>query len=297
MWLGCALALTQTLAHAQAASVRVQGDAGVAVQFSAPPVRVVSLLPSLTETVCALGQCGRLVGVDSYSNFPAQVKKLPQLGGGMTPNIEAIVALRPAVVLMAPSSRSHARLSALGIPVLLLEPKTMADTRRALVTLGQLFGLPESQALLVWQNIETDLTAVAAKMPAIAKNSTVYFEVDSAPYAAGDASFLGELIRSLGLKNIIPAELGAFPLINPEFVVRANPDVIMVGDANASALRARPGWQALKAVQSSQMCVFEREQADALVRPGPRMVAGAQLIVNCLTAFSQRPAQTGKTVK
>ena len=74
---------------------QVTDDRGVSVSFAQPPRRIVSLLPSLTETVCALGQCDRLVGVDRYSNYPDRVKKLPQVGGGLDPNIEAIVALKP----------------------------------------------------------------------------------------------------------------------------------------------------------------------------------------------------------
>ena len=114
------LALGLGLANAQA--VQVTDDRGATLTLERSPKRIVSLLPSLTETVCALGQCQLLVGVDRYSNFPESVTKLPQVGGGLDPNIEAVVALRPDVVLAAVSSRSAARLSALGIPVLALEP-------------------------------------------------------------------------------------------------------------------------------------------------------------------------------
>ena len=105
----------------------------------ATPHRIVSILPSLTEAVCELGHCGRLVGVDRYSNFPASLQKLPQVGGGLDPNIEAIVALKPDVVLMAKSSRAGERLEALGLKVVALEPKTHADVQR----LDRLGGLAE----------------------------------------------------------------------------------------------------------------------------------------------------------
>ena len=98
-------------------------DRGVTVKFQQPPQRIVSLLPSLTETVCALGKCDRLVGVDRYSNYPASVRGLPQVGGGIDPIIEAVVALKPDVVLMAKSSRGAQRLEALGLKVVALEPK------------------------------------------------------------------------------------------------------------------------------------------------------------------------------
>ena len=106
------LALVLAMATlAQAEPIRVVDDKGRTVTLPQPPQRIVSLLPSLTETVCALGACERLVGVDRYSNWPAQVAQLPVVGGGLDPNIEAIVALRPDVVLMATSSRAQARLN------------------------------------------------------------------------------------------------------------------------------------------------------------------------------------------
>ena len=88
-----------------AQALHVTDDRGVAVTFAQTPQRIVSLLPSLTESVCAMEQCQRLVGVDRYSNFPESLKNLPKLGGGMDPNIEAIVALKPDVVLVSGASR------------------------------------------------------------------------------------------------------------------------------------------------------------------------------------------------
>ncbi len=257
-----------------------------AAPSSAIPQRVVSLLPSLTESVCALGQCQRLVGVDRYSNYPATVKRLPQLGGGLDPNIEAIVALRPDVVLMASSSKAHLRLRQLGLRVLLLEPKNQADVRQSLHVLGGLFQLsPEQGAVKVWRQIEHGVQAAAKAMPPAAKAHTVYFEA-GAPYAAGEASFVGELLQSLGVRNIVPASMGPFPALNPEFVVQANPSVIMLSSTELKSLSARPGWQAIRAIREQRVCAFNPDDSDMLVRPGPRMVQAAQLMASCL---SRRP--------
>ena len=115
-----------------ATAVQITDDRGVQVTLTQSPQRIVSLLPSLTEVVCALGQCQRLVGVDRFSNFPPEVRSLPQVGGGIDPAMEAIVALKPDLVLLATSSRAIVRLQSLGIPVLAIEPKTHADVRRVL---------------------------------------------------------------------------------------------------------------------------------------------------------------------
>ncbi|RYF01946.1 MAG: ABC transporter substrate-binding protein, partial [Comamonadaceae bacterium] len=118
-------------AHA-AGPVHIVDGRGRTVQFERSPQRIVSLLPSLTESVCELQQCHRLVGVDRYSNWPEAVGRLPRLGGGLDPNIEAIVALRPDVVLLSTSTRASDRLEALGVKVVALEPKTHADVQRVL---------------------------------------------------------------------------------------------------------------------------------------------------------------------
>lgn len=259
---------------------QVTDDRGVQVSFDKPPLRIVSLLPSLTETVCALGECDRLVGVDRYSNDPDRVKKLPQVGGGLDPNIESIVALKPDLVLMATSAQAGERLQALGLKVMALEPKNHADVKQVLEKLGQVLGVGDARR--VWQGIETAMQAAAQSLPAHVKTTRVYFEVNRAPYAAGEASFIGETLSWLGVENIVPASMGPFPLINPEFVVRANPDVIMVGDVNFAGMAGRPGWAGMRAIATRQVCVFTPAQSDMLVRPGPRMADGARLMAQCL---------------
>ncbi len=275
-----ALALLALCGASAQAALQITDDAGVVVHFERSPQRIVSLLPSLTETVCELGRCARLVGVDRYSDFPASLKRLPQVGGGLDPNIEAIVALRPDVVLMATSSRAAERLRALGLKVVALEPKTHADVQRVMLKIGQLLEVPDAQR--VWRAIDAAVMAAAQSIPASARGTRVYFEVNQGPYAAGEGSFIGETLTRLGAKNIVPAALGPFPKLNPEFIVRANPDLIMVGQRNAEGMAQRPGWAAMRAIRSQRVCVFSVAESDALVRPGPRMAEGARTMARCL---------------
>jgi len=274
------MALFAGLMSPSALAVQVTDDQGVTVTLPQPPQRIVSLLPSLTETVCALGQCQRLVGVDRYSNYPQSVKKLPQVGGGMDPNIEAIVALRPDVVLAALSSRSAQRLAALGIPVFALEPKNHADVQRAIGKLAQLLDIADGQKL--WREIDAGVNAAAQSVPAGLRGTRVYFEVNRGPFGAGEASFIGETLTRLGVQNILPAKLGPFPLINPELVVRENPDLIMVGESNLESMEQRPGWSRIRAIRGHYVCVFGPEQSDVLVRPGPRLAESARIMAQCL---------------
>ena len=274
-WVLCGL-----LAAPLVQAVEVTDDRGITVSFAQPPQRIVSLLPSLTETVCELGQCARLVGVDRYSNYPASVIKLPQVGGGLDPNIEAIVALKPDLVLMATSSRSGQRLQSLGIKVLALEPKTHADVKRVVEKVGQVLGVAD--AARVWRVIDAATQAAAQSLPKGVAATRVYFEVNPGPYGAGESSFIGETLTRLGVKNIIPVKLGPFPKLNPEYIVRANPDVIMIGQRSVDSMGQRPGWASMRAMREHRLCVFTAEQSDVLVRPGPRMAEGARLMAQCL---------------
>jgi iron complex transport system substrate-binding protein len=277
-----ALFFLQAWLPALAAAVRITDDRGVIVELAVPPQRVVSLLPSLTETVCELGQCHRLVGVDRYSNWPASINGLPRLGGGLDPSVEAIVALRPDVVLAAQSSRVVDRLQALGLKVVALEPRSHADVQRVLGQVGSLLGLQPSDTQFVWRRIDAAVSAAAQSLPSRVKHTRVYFEVNRAPYAAGPGSFIGETLIRLGVQNIVPESLGPFPQLNPEFVVRANPDLIMVGDSDSDGLVQRPGWRGIRAVREQRLCVFSRDEGDVVVRPGPRMAEAARLMARCL---------------
>ena len=280
------------LAQAQtsAPAIQVTDDRGRTVTLPRPPQRIVSLLPSLTEAVCALDQCHRMVGVDRYSNWPEVITRLPQVGGGLDPNIEAIVALRPDVVLMATSSRASARLESLGVAVVALEPKTHADVQRVLGKIGQVLAVPDAQR--VWRRIDAAVEVAAQSVPPAARGARVYFEVNRGPYGAGTLSFIGETLTRLGARNILPAALGPFPKLNPEYVVRADPDLIMVGARSVEGLAERPGWSSLRALREQRLCVFSPEESDVLVRPGPRMAEGARLMAGCL-ASKAVPAATG----
>lgn len=262
------------------AAVSVTDDKGRKVAIAQAPKRIISLLPSLTETVCALGRCQDLVGVDRYSNYPEAVHKLPQLGGGLDPQIEAIFALKPDLVLAASSSPGTERLAALGLTVLQLEPKDQADAVRVIRTLAQALFVADPEPVI--RQMDLEFMQAQALLPAGARGKKIYFEVSSGPYAAGAASFIGQTISQLGLVNIVGPELGPFPKINPELVVRAQPDVVVIADSSFSALAQRPGWGMVRALKEQKVCTFSSADGDLLVRPGPRMGQGALLLTRCL---------------
>lgn len=279
--LGLLSLLVATTAQAQ---IAVRDDRGVEHRFERSPQRIVTLLPSLTETVCALGACGRLVGTDRYSNWPASVLALPKLGGLDDALLERIVALKPEVVLAASSTRAVDRLEQLGIPVLAFDSDRHEQVRASLQRIGTLLGAaPQAEA--AWAAIEAEFVRAATAVPARLQGRTVYFEADSTPYAAGAASFVGQTLARLKLQNIAPASMGAFPKLNPEFIVRSQPHVIMAVRRNADEMKGRPGWSQLQALQARRVCAFDSERYELLTRPGPRLGQAALAMAECLAAL------------
>lgn len=263
-----------------AAPVSVVDDRGVVVMFDKPPQRVVSLLPSLTESICALGKCSALVGVDRFSNWPKSIQELPKLGGMGDINIERIVQLKPDVVLLEKVSPVIARLNSLGIKTFALDIKSMSDEERALKKLDTLLGTAESAR--VWNQIQKEIMRANKQLSAKSGDISVYFEVNPAPFAAGRNSFIGEILTQLNLVNIIPESLGPFPKINPEFVVQTKPDVILLTESTIADIQKRPGWSSIPAVKRNRICSFTADQSDVLVRPGPRMGEAALIISQCI---------------
>jgi iron complex transport system substrate-binding protein len=281
------LAVAFLLAQTASAGETLRDDRGAVIALAAPPQRIVSLLPSLTESVCAIGACARLVGTDRFSNWPPSVAALPKLGGIDDVRVEALVALRPDVVLVASSARVIDRLEELGLKVIVLESRNRADVRHSLSVLARMMGVPAA-AEDAWAAIEGATRAAAARVPPSMRGRRVYFEVDPTPYAAGPASFIGETLTELGMANALPAELGAFPKPNPEYIVRLQPDIVIANRQSLADMAKRPGWSALRALREQRTCGFASQQYDLLVRPGPRIGEAAALLADCLAGLDRR---------
>jgi iron complex transport system substrate-binding protein len=255
-------------AAATAYPLTLTDDLGRKVTLKAEPKRIVSVLPSTTEVVCALGVCDRLVGVDDYSDFPAQVTKLPKVGGLYNPNIEAMVALKPDLVLVSQYGKLTDSLEAAGITVIAVNPETYEEVFTKTLTIGKLLNR-EAQAKTMVINMRRDIARVEILARNAVKKPTAYYEIDPTPYTVGPNSFIGVLLTKAGATNIIPASLGDFPKISPELVVQGNPQLILGLDA--ATAKARPGWAGIAAVKSGRVLKIPADLETLLGRPGPRL--------------------------
>ena len=259
-----------TSAAATTYPLTLTDDLGRRVILRAEPRRVVSVLPSTTETLCALGLCERLVGVDDYSDFPASVSKLPKVGGLYNPNIEAMVALKPDLVVVSKYGKLAESLAAAGITVLAINPETYDEVFSKTLVLGRVMNR-EAQAKTLVIQMRRDIAKIEILTKNAVRKPTAYYEVDPTPYTVGPNSFIGVLLGKAGAVNIIPASLGDFPKISPELVVQQNPQLILGVDL--ATARARPGWANIAAVKSGRVTAIVPGSAldNLLTRPGPRL--------------------------
>ncbi len=255
------------------------------ITLARPAQRIVSLQPSFTEALCALGGCDALVAVDRHSLWPGQAAALPKVGSLRDPDMERIVALRPDVVLSRPGHKLNERLESLGIQVLALNVQTYEDMARDMETLAMLIGRPGAGQRL-WRQTKERLAALRREVPAHWQGRKVYFELHSGMAAAGEASFIGQTLQGLGLVNIAGRDLPMYPKLNPEYVVRANPDLVITMTDMPVPPPERQGWNRIAALRGNGYCRIPNAEFDLLVRPGPRVVDAARLVLQCLQRLS-----------
>lgn len=262
------LLLTAGAAGATSYPLTLKDDLDRRVTVRSEPRRVVSMLPSNTETLCAIGACGTLIGVDTFSMYPAQAAALPKLGGLYDPNVEAIVALKPDLVVISKNAKLADALTGAGVNVVAVNPETYDDVFAKTLVLGKIMNR-EMQA----KNLVTTLRRDIAKVEILARHATrqptTYFEIDPTPYSIGPNSFMGVLLTKAGARNVIPASLGDFPKVDPELIVKANPQLIL--GTTLSAASARPGWQNIQAVRTGRVMDIPKDLNTVLTIPGPRL--------------------------
>lgn len=270
-----------SVAGATSYPLTVTDDLGRRVTLPKEPMRIVAMLPSHTETLIAIGAGGKLVGIDTYSNYPKHVTDgIPKVGSGYQPDIEKIVALKPDLVLAdeSSSSRLTARLEAAGLTVYGGTAQTYNEVFQKIGVLGRLTN-HEAGAVRVTTAMRRELNALERTVVAQPKVST-YYEVDPTPYSVGPKSFIGTLIGRAGGRTIVPDNLGDFPKIDPELIVKSNPQV-MIG-LTLDEAKKRPGWNNLQAVRSGRVYEPTDEERDALSRPGPRLAVAMRALIKMI---------------
>jgi ABC-type Fe3+-hydroxamate transport system substrate-binding protein len=247
----------------------LQDDAGREVRLEAPARRVASLIPAATEWLFALGGGAWVVGRTEWCDYPAAASAVPSLGDGIMPNVEAIVSAAPDLTLLydSPANLNAAdRLTALGMPVLLLRTDGLADLDRQLALLGRAIGR-EHAADSLRAAIRERLEAVSVPLREGAP-SVLIIAWDQPPITLGQGSFLSEVLERAGGRNLFGDISAASASISIEVVVARDPDLVLVTGADSlPAFARRPEWAVVPAVRDRR---FLRVQGSEFNRPGPR---------------------------
>lgn len=257
------------------------------------PVAIISLSPTHTEMLFAIGAADQIIAVDDQSNFPAEALDKPHELSGFEPNIEAIAALKPDLVVMADDGVDlTGQLGKLGIPVWSgPAPATFDDVYAQIEQLGAATGHIGEAAELVGQ-MQTDIEAAIAAAPVLAEPASFYHELDPTLYSVTSNTFIGQVYGLFGLVNLADGveEGNDYPQLNAEFIIQANPDLIFLADSKCcgespETVAARDGWGATNAVINGNVIAVDDDIAS---RWGPRLVEFIQAVS---TALSKVPAQ------
>lgn len=268
-------------AAAEQFPVTITDDAGRSVEIAARPERIVSLAPANTEILFALGAGDRVVGVTSFDDYPAEVAGIAKVGDFTGPNLEAVAAANPDLVLVTGGVQADVitKLEQLGATVLSVDPQTLAGLYEDISEVGLAIGASEESAAVIEQmqsEVAKISDAVASKEPVSA-----FVEIAQNPlYTVGSATLMDEMVSLAGGKNVV-TEAGYVPY-STEQLVKADPQVYLAtlgSMSDPSALKERAGFESLQAVKNERVYVLD----DNLVsRPGPRVVEGIRQIAEAL---------------
>ncbi|MCA9553269.1 MAG: ABC transporter substrate-binding protein [Myxococcales bacterium] len=239
--------------------------------------RVVSLAPSVTETLFALGRGDRVVGVSRFDDRPAEVATLPKVGGFTDPNVEAIVALRPDLVLAAANASNRPgleRLSALGIPVYAVPGNSLADVFVATRAVAERMGA-EAEAERVLAALSARLEAATARRRGAVKVLVVFGH--DPLVAAGPGSLADTVLGILGARNAAGGVDKPYPQLGPEALVMAQPDVIIDATGEHGVAQSAP-WRGLDGIPAVKQGRIHALPLATLLRPSPRLMEGVEAL-------------------
>ncbi|HHV79591.1 MAG TPA: cobalamin-binding protein [Firmicutes bacterium] len=281
---GCSRQPAEKTGVTGATDVRVTVTDGLnrRVEIKGVPKRVVSLAPSNTEIVFALGAGTTLVGVDEYSDYPEETKKIPRVGGFSNPNLELIIASKPDLILADDIHTSMIdQLSKVGCPVVLLRGNSPAEVQHNIQIVGQILDkTKEAEALVA--DIKKRLEAVKQKVQSVPpeKRPKVFYEVYSDPImTAGPKTLIHSIIEAAGGQNVASDAATDWPQYSSEMIVQKNPEVILFpyfhgGESlTVEKIKTRPGWSGISAVLKKRVYPID---ANIISRPGPRIAQAVE---------------------
>lgn len=260
-------------------------DLGRKIYLAKPARRIISLAPSVTEILFAVGLDAEIVGVTTFCDYPPQAKSKPKIGSSI-PNLEAVLGLKPDLVIgnqdfIRPDVL--AKLDQLGVPVFLLAPKTIEDILGHIITVGRLAG-HEKDARFVVDGMRERLVEIRHRMASV-RRVRVFYVVNTDPLiSVGPASFIHQMLQEAGGDNIAARATAAYPKVSLEEVIRKDPEVIIfpVGTTEGIPEAEQQQWRKWKGLSAVSQDRLYQVKAELVNRPGPRVIDGVQLLASLL---------------
>lgn len=252
-------------------------DAGRTVAVKGIPTKIVSLSPSNTEILFALGLGDRVVGVTDFCDYPPEARNKAKVGGFAEVDAERVASLSPDLILASNIhvARVVPSLEKLGLTVVVIDPKTAADVTGRLATVGKLTG-KEKEALELKAKLDGRIASTTEKAKSAGQAPRVFWMLGDGLFTAGPGSYVDDLIQKAGGANIAASAKTSWPELSLEAVVQADPEVIVIpgaqGPAIAEKLKNDRAWQQVSAVKSGRFVLIPDE--NVVLRPGPRIADG-----------------------
>jgi len=279
-----ALLLFATTTGGAETAVRAVGDDGRSIALDAPARRIVSLSPHLTEMLYAVGAGDQMVAVSDYSDFPPAARRLPRVGSALQVHLERLLVLKPDLVAAwgsgTPGSTIE-RLRSLGIAVFVSEPRRLEDVASNMQRLGRLTGHAPSAAQAA-QHFMNGIAALRRRYGGLGTVS-VFFEIEQRPLMTlGGAHIFNDLLHSCGGRNVFADAAALAPAVGMEAVIARDPEVVLVSGSLSNENDVLASWRARKALSAARTGQVYTVPADLVVRHGPRLLEGAQIVCRLL---------------
>jgi ABC-type Fe3+-hydroxamate transport system substrate-binding protein len=256
-------------------------DFGRVISFSTPPHRVVSLNPTTTETIFAIGAGALLIGRSHWDEWPAAAKSVPDMGNGIGINVEQVVAAHPDLVLIYASEDNRAaaeKLENAGVRTLSLRIDRISDFDRAIILLGRVLG-DSARAAYVADTVHASLRTVQRATSRLSHPSVVWPLIDTSPMVVGGGSFMNDLLTIAGARNVYADARQPSPLVSMEDVAVRNPDLVVRGGEGGSTAALGGAWRAVPAVAAGRVVIVP---ATVVLRPSVQMGMAATVLARAL---------------